>query len=58
MEQLENSDWKKYWDSETCKKKLEMVFCYHNCSNVLWEKIVPVWGKKMRKNLGYGNNRK
>ena len=20
----------------------EMVFCYHNCSNVLWEKIVLV----------------
>ena len=27
----------------------EMVFCYHNCSNVLWEKIVLVWGKKLRK---------
>ena len=26
-----------------------MVFCYHNCSNVLWEKIVLVWGKKLRK---------
>ena len=24
---------------------LLMVFCYHNCSNVLWEKIVLVWGK-------------
>ena len=28
---------------------LPMVFCYHNCSNVLWEKIVLVWGKKLRK---------
>ena len=27
----------------------KMVFCYHNCSNVLWEKIVLVWGKKLRK---------
>ena len=27
----------------------EMVFCYNNCSNVLWEKIVLVWGKKLRK---------
>ena len=26
-----------------------MVFCYHNCPNVLWEKIVLVWGKKLRK---------
>ena len=26
-----------------------LVFCYHNCSNVLWEKIVLVWGKKLRK---------
>ena len=26
--------------------KRQMVFCYHNCSNVLWEKIVLVWGKK------------
>ena len=31
------------WKSKT------MVFCYHNCSNVLWEKIVLVWGKKLRK---------
>ena len=23
-------------------KKTKMVFCYHNCSNVLWEKIVLV----------------
>ena len=27
----------------------KLVFCYHNCSNVLWEKIVLVWGKKLRK---------
>ena len=27
----------------------KMVFCYHNCSNVLWEKIVLVWGKKMNR---------
>ena len=27
----------------------KMVFCYHNCSNVLWEKIVLVWGKKLIK---------
>ena len=26
-----------------------MVFYYHNCSNILWEKIVLVWGKKLRK---------
>ena len=31
------------WKSKT------MVFCYHNCSNVVWEKIVLVWGKKLRK---------
>ena len=30
-------------------EQLKMVFCYHNCSNVLWEKIVLVWGKKLRK---------
>ena len=29
----------------------KMVFCYHNCSNVLWEKIVLVWGKKWEKSL-------
>ena len=28
-----------------------MVFCYHNCSNVLWEKIVLVWGKNWEKSL-------
>ena len=28
-----------------------MVFCYHNCSNVLWEKIVLVWGKKIEKRV-------
>ena len=32
-------------------QKQEMVFCYHNCSNVLWEKIVLVWGKKREKSL-------
>ena len=26
------------------KNKKTLVFCYHNCSNVLWEKIVLVWG--------------
>ena len=31
------------------KADRKMVFCYHNCSNVLWEKIVLVWGKKLRK---------
>ena len=36
-------NWKKYFS------RLEMVFCYHNCSNVLLEKIVLVWGKKLRK---------
>ena len=23
---------------------ISMVFCYHNCSNILWKKIVLVWG--------------
>ena len=31
--------------------RIEMVFCYHNCSNGLWEKIVLVWGKKWEKSL-------
>ena len=31
------------------KENQKLVFCYHNCSNVLWEKIVLVWGKKLRK---------
>ena len=29
----------------------ETVFCYHNCSNLLWEKIVLVWGKNWEKSL-------
>ena len=37
------------WDNKGTKTCAEMVFCYHNCSNVLWEKIVLVWGKKLRK---------
>ena len=28
-----------------------LVFCYHYCSNVLWEKIVLVWGKNWEKSL-------
>ena len=24
---------------------IKMVFCYHNCSNVLWEKIVQIFPK-------------
>ena len=30
-------------------RNCQMVFCYHNCSNVLWEKIVSVWGKKVNR---------
>ena len=44
--------WKNYFFHVSHTKrqeKLKMVFCYHNCSNVLWEKIVLVWGKKLRK---------
>ena len=26
--------------SESKKKAIEMVFCYQNCSDLLWEKIV------------------
>ena len=35
----------------------EMVFCYHNCSNVLWEKIVLVWGKKSESRKKFANSR-
>ena len=28
------------WDAETYTNKLEMVFCYQNCSDLLWEKII------------------
>ena len=45
-------NWKKYFSG--LEKKLfymEMVFCYHNCSNVLWKKIVLVWGKKNEKKV-------
>ena len=38
------------------KKKKEMVFCYQNCSDLLWEKIVPVidknfWNSRPANNL-------
>ena len=26
-----------------------MVFCYQNCSDLLWEKIVPMFEKKLLK---------
>ena len=29
------------------QQKIFLVFCYHNCSNKLWEKNVLVWGKKI-----------
>ena len=31
------------------KSKTEMVFCYQNCSNLLWEKIVQAIGKNLEK---------
>ena len=36
---------------------VQMVFCYHNCSNVLWEKIVLVWGKKSESRKKFANSR-
>ena len=39
------------------KRKKKMVFCYQNCSDLLWEKIVPVieknlWNSRLKaKNL-------
>ena len=43
---LGDSKWRQFF---SFLKLWQMVFCYHNCSNVLWEKIVLVWGKKLRK---------
>ena len=56
-----------FWDSECTvtwwdiltqgTKILKMVFCYRNCSDLLWEKIVPVieknfWNSRLKaKNL-------
>ena len=41
------------------EKKVEMVFCYQNCSDLLWEKIVLVtekdfWNSRLKaENLGF-----
>ena len=32
-------------------KKKKKVICYHNCSNVLWEKKLLVWGKNLRNKI-------
>ena len=37
--------------SETSRNKLKMVFCYQNCSDLLWEKIVLVIEKKICKSF-------
>ena len=34
-----------------------MVFCYRNCSDLQWEKIVLVWGKKIEKNTIFSDLR-
>ena len=40
MEQLKCQLETNNWDIETCRNKLEIIFCFQNCSDLLGEKIV------------------
>jgi hypothetical protein len=44
-----------FYLQEVARKKAEKVFCYQNCSDLLWEKIVlvikknfEIWGQRPR----------
>ena len=49
---VDRLQWKKNYDSIESRyalKNLDMVFCYQNCSDLLWEKNVLVMEKKLLK---------
>ena len=37
------------YENKNANPEEEMVFCYQNCSDLLWEKIVPVFEKNFWK---------